>query len=124
MKSTFKKFAVVPAMLVLSASFASAQDKMPCQGHMLTAKQAKALIAGAKTPEDHQKLACYFQAEAREETVRAQYHEEMAKLYASSSNAKHDMTAHCKHFAEEARKAADSDNLLAAEHEKMAQEAR
>ena len=125
MKSNLKKFAFIPVLsLVLAASVASAQEKMPCQGAKLTQKQVKALIASAKTAGDHNKLACYFHAEARSEADKAKYHEEMGKLYASSSNAKHDTVKHCKEFADEARKAAEADNQLAAEHEKMAEEAK
>ncbi len=124
MKSNLKKFVFVPVLLLAFApSFASAQEKMSCQGPKLTTKEVKALITDAKTAEDHHKLACYYRAEAREETAKAKYHDEMGKLYASSSNEKRDMVTHCKEFATEARKAADSDNQLADEHEKMAEEA-
>jgi hypothetical protein len=125
MKSILKKFVFVPVLLLAFApSFASAQEKMPCHGPKLTTKEVKTLITSAKAPEDHHKLACYFRAEARDEAAKAKYHEEMSTLYASSSNEKHDMVAHCKEFAEEARKAAESDNQLAAEHEKMAEQAK
>jgi hypothetical protein len=134
MNSNLKKFAFVPVLLMaFSPSFAAAQDmkgmdmkdmKMSCQGHKLSTKEVKALIAEAKTAQDHHKLACYFRAEARDEAAKAKYHEEMAALYASSSNEKHDMVGHCKQFADEARKAAESDNQLAAEHEKMAEQAK
>jgi hypothetical protein len=125
MKSNLKKLAAVSALsLVLVVPFATAQEKLPCQGMNLPAKDAKALIASAKTAEDHQKLACYFSAEARNEEERAKYHDEMAKLYENNSNSKRDMVGHCKHFADEARKAAESDNQLAAEHEKMAEQAK
>ena len=117
------KFVFVPALsLVLAGSIASAQEKMECKGPKLTQKQVKALITSAKTAEDHNKLACYFRAEARSEEERAKYHEEMGKLYEHSSNAKHDTVKHCKEFADEARKAATADNQLAEEHEKMAAE--
>lgn len=122
MKSNLKKFAFVPVLLLAFAtSFASAQEKMSCQGPKLTTKQVKSLITGAKSAEDHHKLACYFRAEARDEAAKAKYHDEMSKLY---SNEKHDMAAHCKEFADEARKAAASDNQLADEHEKMAEQAK
>jgi hypothetical protein len=139
MNSNLKKFAFVPVLLLAFApSFASAQDmkgmdmkgmdmkdmKMSCRGPKLSTKEVKALIANAKTAQDHHKLACYFSAEARDEAAKAKYHEEMGKLYESNSNAKHDMVDHCKQFAEEARKAAESDNQLAAEHEKMAEQAK
>jgi hypothetical protein len=126
MKSTLKKFAFVPALLlVLAASSASAQEmNKSCQGPKLTTKEVKVLITDAKTAKDHYKLACYFRAEAREEAAKAKYHEEMSTLYAGSSNEKHDMVGHCKGFADAARKAAESDNQLAAEHEKMAEQAK
>lgn len=125
MKSNLKKFAFIPVLsLILAAPFAIAQEKMPCQGPKLTTKEVKALIASAKTAEDHHKLACYYRAEARDEAAKAKYHEEMGKLYENSSNEKHDMVGHCKAFANEARKAADSDNQLADEHEKMAEQAK
>jgi hypothetical protein len=139
MNSNLKKFAFVPVLLMAFApSFASAQDmkgmdmkgmdmkdmKMSCQGPKLSAKEVKSLIAEAKTAQDHHKLACYFSAEARDEEAKAKYHEEMGKLYVGSTNEKHDMAGHCKEFASEARKAAESDNQLAAEHEKMAEQAK
>ena len=129
MNSNLKKFAFVPVLLMAFVpTFASAHDmmnmKMDCHSCMPNKSQVKALIVSAKTMQDHMKLACYFRAEARDEAARARYHEEMAKLYESSSNAKHDMTGHCKQFADEARKAAASDNQLAAEHQKMAEQAK
>jgi hypothetical protein len=125
MKSILAKLAFCSALLLVFApSFASAQEKMACEGPTLSAKEATALIATAKTAKEHHKLACYFHAEARDEAAKAKYHDEMGKLYASSSNEKHDMVSHCKHFANEAREAAESDNKLAEEHEKMAEEAR
>jgi len=126
MNSNLKKFAFVPVLLMAFApSLASAQDmKMDCHGKKPSKTEVNALIVGAKTAEDHQKLACYFRAEARDEAAKAKYHDEMAKLYESSSNAKHDMIDHCKQFADDARKAAESDNQLAAEHQKMAGQAK
>jgi hypothetical protein len=124
MKSNLKTFAVPVLSLLLTVSSAYAQEKMPCQGHTPSNKEVKSLIANAKSAEDHQKLACYFRSEARNEEERAKYHDDMAQLYAKSSNAKRDMVTHCKKFAEEARAAAEADKQLAAEHEAMAGEAR
>ena len=126
MKSNVKMFAAIPALsLVLASPFTFAQKmEMECKGPKLTDKQVRALITSAKTAADHNKLACYYRSEAKAEEKKAKYHEEMGELYKSSSNAKHDMTTHCKQFAEEARKAAEADNQLAEEHEKMAMEAK
>jgi hypothetical protein len=125
MKSKSIRVAVL-AVLFLATSVLSvaAQDHaMNMKEHQLTQKEVKALIVSAKTAGDHMKLAAYFRGEAQREEAKAKYHEEMGKLYASSSNEKHDMVAHCKHFADEARKAAEDANRMADEHEKMAKEA-
>ena len=123
MKSNLRKFVFVPALsLVLAGSIASAQEKMECKGPKLTQRQVKALIVSAKTAEDHNKLACYYRAEARSETAKAKSHEEMRKLYESYPRFKTDMMEHCATLVDEARKAAEADNQLAAEHEKMAAE--
>jgi hypothetical protein len=134
MNSNLKMIAFVPVLLMAFApTFAATQDmkdmdmsnmKMSCQRPKLSTNEVKALIADAKTAQDHHKLACYFSAEARDEAAKAKYHEEMARLYEGSTNEKHDMAEHCKQFASDARKAADSDNQLAAEHEKMAEQAK
>ena len=125
MKLTPKFVSATALLLAMTTSFASAQEKMSCAGmKKLSKKEVNTLISSAKTAEDHHRLACFFRSEARSEEDRAKYHEDMAKLYASSSNSKHDMIAHCKEFAGEARKAAASDNQLADEHEKMAEAAK
>jgi hypothetical protein len=125
MKSTLKFASTTALLLAMTTSFSSAQEKMSCAGmKTMSEKQVTSLIASSKTAEDHHKLACYFRNEARNEEERAKYHEDMAKLYEHSSNAKRDMVKHCKDFADEARKAAASDNQLADEHEKMAMEAK
>ena len=125
MKPNLNKLAFVPALsLVLAGSIASAQEKMECKGPKLTEKQAMALITSAKTPQDHNRLACYYQAEARSEEKQAKFHEDMAKLYQSMPKPQQQMVEHCKKFSEEARKAAEADHQLAAEHEKIAAEAK
>jgi len=125
MKPNLKNITAVSLLsLALGAPFAMAQDKMSCTGPLPSEKEVKSLIVNAKTAADHQKLACYYRAEARDEDAKAQYHEEMGKLYAKSSNPKHDMAKHCAQFAKEARMAAKADNELAAEHEAMAAQAK
>jgi hypothetical protein len=97
---------------------------MQMKEHQLTAKEAKALIVSAKTPEDHMKLAAYFRNEAQQLEEKAKYHKEMGKLYSNTPIAKTGMQQHCEDFAEQASQAAKSDYKLAAEHEKMAEAAR
>jgi len=113
----------VLAVFFLSTSvlFVAAQDHtMNMKEHQLTQKQLKALIVSAKTPEDHMKLAAYFKGEAQRQEASAKTHEEMANLYDSKT----EMAKHCKNLSEELKKAGESANSMAAEHEKMAAQLR
>ncbi len=47
----------------------------------LSHKELKALIANAKTPEDHQKLATYYRQEGERLGQRSREHEELAAVY-------------------------------------------
>ncbi len=93
--------------------------------------EVKELIAKANTPEDHHRLAAYFTQKAENMDAEAVEHEELAKEYANKPgmhDMKHPMSgktaAHCKYFAQAARKAAAEDRALAAAHETMAKTAR
>jgi hypothetical protein len=52
----------------------------------MTNKQVKALIVSAKTPEDHMRLAAYFDQEADRMEADAKGHEELAGVYRQSPN--------------------------------------
>jgi hypothetical protein len=108
---------------IFGVSFVAAEEK---HEHKLTAKEAKALVANAKTPEDHLKIAAFYRNEAQKQEEKAKYHDEMAELYKNHPTGKvgAEMQGHCKLFADAARKAAESDKQLAAEHERMAEELR
>jgi hypothetical protein len=47
----------------------------------LTSKQLHALIANAKTPEDHQKLATYYRDKAEQAKAEAAEHDKMLAAY-------------------------------------------
>jgi hypothetical protein len=93
----------------------------------LTRKTIKAAIENAKAPQDHQRIAAYYKAEANRLLEEAKEHDELATAYARAGNvhsAKHPMSGqtaeHCKHFAEAARKAAQASQDLAKAHGEMA----
>jgi signal transduction histidine kinase len=122
MKSNSTRVTVLVVLFLLtSVALAAAQDQtINMKEHQLTKKEVKALIVSAKTPEDHLKLASYFKGEARQQEASAMYHEEMAELY----DPKTQMTQHCKSLAESLKNAAEAASSMAAEHEKMAAQAR
>ena len=98
-----------------------------------TKKQVTAMVASAKTPEDHMRLAAYFNQEADRMEADAKGHEELAGVYRQNPSAtgggKQSGTGsifrtaeHCDSAAKSLREAARSLRELAAEHEQMAKD--
>lgn len=98
-----------------------------------TNKRVKALIAGAKAPEDHLKLAAYFNQEADRLDADAKGHADLAEVYRQNPNTtgggKQSGTGsifrtaeHCDSAAKSLREAAKSLRGLAADHEQMAKD--
>jgi hypothetical protein len=97
----------------------------------LTKKEVKALVANAKAPDDHMKLARHFKQEAERLEADAKEHDELAQEYRknpSPTAVKHPMSGrtaeHCEYFAKSAREAAKAARDLAAAHEQMAKQAK
>ena len=97
----------------------------------LNKEEVRALVANAKTPADHMKLAAHYTALAVKHESEAQEHEALAAEYSRSPQlgaAKHPMgpnsAEHCRFFAEHCRKAAKEMRAMAAEHEEMAKSLR
>src|SRR2546423_9765 len=89
----------------------------------LSKKEVKALIATAKTKEDHLKLADYYKAEAERLGAEAKDHDEMAEMYRKNPTpmaVKHPEAigeGHCHEMARRYREAAAKAQELAAMHE-------
>ena len=96
----------------------------------LTKKEVKTLVATAKTPADHMKLARYFNQEADQLEAEAKEHDELAQEYRKNPSpmaSKLPMSGrtaeHCEYFAKSTREAAKAARELATAHEQMAKEA-
>jgi hypothetical protein len=91
-----------------------------------TRKELKALIASAKTASDHEQIAAYYHAKARQLEVKYREHEEdLAEYYRNPSRypSKYPtMGDHCRGLARYYKMAADRATTLAEMHEKLAQE--
>jgi len=114
---------VLAALIVVSAPQAGAVEMKG----MLKPKEVKALVANAKTPADHVKLARHYAAMAEKHEAEAKEHEALAVEYARNprlGSTKTPMSPnsaeHCKYFAEHCHKAAAEMRAMAAEHEEMA----
>jgi hypothetical protein len=76
------------------------------------------------------KLAAYYKDEALQEGATAKFHDEMAELYESNPPSQEgkwklpstkEMQAHCRYFAKNARKAAETAKKMADYQERFAQ---
>jgi hypothetical protein len=101
--------------LVLAASDATAP---------LTKPEVNTLIKTAKTPEDHMKLAHYYQYEADKFKSEAEDHREMSAEYIHSPLPKgYPMSQHCNDVSDNLTRASKKAEQLAKLHEAMAKEA-
>ena len=131
MKLRSIRMAALSAMLVLfvGASLPSrAADSHPPMknGPIMTAKEARELIATAKTAKDHLKLARYFNEEAVQYEVEAKTHEEMEAAYRANPLPKNlggsGPIYHCELLIKSNREMASAAREMAAAHEGMANE--
>ncbi len=84
--------------------------------------EVKELISKSSTAEDHHRIAAYFKQKADVMDAEAAEHEDLAREYSNgrptAGQIKHPMSsktaAHCRYFAQAARKAATEDRALAA----------
>ena len=111
--------------LVLLAAGYSAAGQRPS----LSKKEVKALIASAKTKEDHLKLAEFYKTEVARLQAEATDHDEMAEMYRKNPSpmaVKHPEAigeGHCKEIARRFRESASKAQELAIMHEAMAKAA-
>ncbi len=78
------------------------------------------LIETADTPEDHLKIAEYYEEQAVMMEKKATLHETMAKAYQGGKMS--GMTTHCDKLAKDSTASAEQYRDMAAEHKKMAQQ--
>ena len=106
-----------------SASIASPSE--PGQADHFTKQQLKFLTATASTPEDHRKLAVYYEQEVERETTEAQKAEqelraEQANPARRSTKQPNGRLDYFKYEVTHHRKAAEKAQALAAVHEEKA----
>ena len=115
------------AALGMAAAPVHATSAPQSSGDVLSSAQARELIANAKTPAEHLKLARHYETIAARYEADAADHAAEAKAYrqrGSASESKRpgspDTALHCDRLAGAARNAAAAARDLAHDHEKMA----
>jgi hypothetical protein len=125
MKRTIVSF-YFAAVLVLT-SFAAKAQTQP-NPEKLSKQQLLSLVAAAKTPVEHLRIAQYYEAQAQEFQAQASEHEQMVAAYKANSSLSTNKNqastiGHCEHYIAALNAQAASNRELAASHRRMAAEA-
>jgi hypothetical protein len=129
MKRTVSILSILSLAFVMTvtalAQMPSAQASKP---EHLSKHQLNTLIATAKTPAEHLRIAQYYQAKAQEYLAEAKEHEEMLAAYKANPTLSTDKNrastiGHCEYFVQTFKDLAAKSQELAQLHEQMAKEA-
>lgn len=120
-------FNTVAALSIFVLASAALHAQQATQ-EQLSQRQLKALIATAKTPAEHERIARYYQAQAQGYQTLAQEHEAMLATFRANPTLNTEKTQygtvkHCEYFVKSSKKHADKALALAQKHEEMARAA-
>jgi hypothetical protein len=123
-----KRTIVVLSFALVLAVTAFAQTTQAQKSEKLGKQQLLSLIATAKTPAEHSRLAAYYSAEALDYLAQSKEHEQMAAQYKknpamNTSKSSSGPVNHCEFLAQHLKESAAQVQELAQEHEQMAKEA-
>jgi hypothetical protein len=129
MKRTFAALSALSLAFVMTATaFAQTSSAPQAKPEHLNKQQLNTLIATAKTPAEHERIAQYYLAKAQDYLAQAKEHEAMIAAYKTNpalSNDKNQAStiSHSEYFVTTFKAMADNSQELATLHERMAQEA-
>jgi Na+-transporting NADH:ubiquinone oxidoreductase subunit NqrC len=128
MKRTLNILSTLSLACVLTAAALGHATSAPqAKPEHLSKQQLITLIAEARTPAEHQRIAQYFQAKAQDYLAQANEHEQMVAAYKAnpSLTAKSQASTinHCEYFVQRFKDLAAKSQELAQLHEQMAEEA-
>lgn len=112
-------------LLLASVALAQTRTQQTQPAEKLNKQQLLTLVATAKTPAEHMRLAEYYSAKAKDFAAQSQEHEQMATQYKknpliSSSKWATGTIGHCEYFAKTYKEMAAKMQELAELHEQMA----
>lgn len=126
MKRTLSILSVSTLLALSALAQVPAANQQPAE--KLSKQQLETLIATAKTPAEHERIAQYYEAKAQEDVAQSQEHAEMAAQFrqnAVTGSAKWTTgtVSHCDYLAKSLKLDATKMQRLAQKHEEMAQHA-
>jgi hypothetical protein len=122
------KNALVLTFALAAATMTFGQTANQPQAEKLSKQQLQTLIATAKTPAQHERIARYYEAKAQSDLVQAKEHAQMAAEFkqnnvTSSAKYANGTVNHCEYLAASLKKDAAKMEALAQDHEQMAERA-
>jgi hypothetical protein len=122
MKRTIVFLSSIAIAAVLA--FASVSQAQPNQ-EKLGKQELLSLIATAKTPAEHSRLAAYYNAEAQDYLAQSKEHEQMVEAYKknpafNTAKSTPGPINHCLYLAQHLKESAVKMQELAKEHDQMA----
>lgn len=124
MKRTISILSVISLAFVMSVT---AFAKTPTIDH-LSKRQLNTLIATAKTPAEHQRIAEFYLLQAQDYLAQSKEHAQMAEQFRNNpirNNSKYVINTvnHCEYWAQKYSEKAAKSQELANQHEQMATDA-
>jgi len=124
MKRTVSILSVLSLALVMTVA---AIGQTPAKPQHLSKQQLNTLIATAKTPAEHQRIAQFYQSQALDYLAQSKEHEAMVAAYKanpSMTNNKNQASTinHCEYFVQTFKDLAAKSQELAQLHEQMAKD--
>ena len=125
MKRTITILSLAFALTV--AAFAQAAPGPQTKSEHLSKQQLNTLIANAKTPAEHQRIAQFYEAKAQDYRAQAVEHETMVAAYKANSSLSTEKNrastiGHCEYFVTTFKELAVKSQELAKLHEQMAKD--
>jgi hypothetical protein len=107
------------------AAFGQAPATAQPKPELLNKQQLNTLIATAKTPAEHERIADFYAAKAQDYRGQAHEHESMVAAYKANSSLSTDKNqastiGHCEYFVTTLKALADNSQELSQLHKQMA----
>ena len=128
MKRTFAVLSVLSlAFVMTTAAFGQTPSTSQPKPEHLSKQQLNTLIATAKTPAEHERIAKFYESSAQDYRAQAQEHEAMIAAYKANSSLSTNKNqastiSHCEYFVKTLKDLAVKSDELSQLHEEMAKD--
>lgn len=117
-----KKLLPLVTALIAPLLFLSLVGVVPCSAS--EEEESRKLMETATTPEDHIKVADYYEQQALRMEEEAKFHSSLADSYKSRGKSLLGLAKHCADLSKRYKEAAEDYKAMAFLHKKIAQEMR